>query len=168
MKIRTFVLNDTITARRIKGLIKSIELCKSKNINLYLCSDGGETWMADVFIDFTHRINKKINLIGVGKMSSACVHVFMEAKGKKLLQPHTIAMIHFSTFSPESRLLLDRKSHDSILSTSTKNANEERLQKYIKMIGLSDKEISFLRKGGDLMIDYERLKKALPTINNFK
>lgn len=169
MKTRTFVLNNSITARRIKQLITRIELCKSKNINLHLCSVGGETWMADIFSDFTHRANKKINLIGSGMMCSACVNIFMEAKGKKSLQPFTIALIHLNSFTiDEARNLMNNKSYDSILIKELKKVDGERLNRYVKVFDLTTKEISILKNGGDLGLDYERLKKALPKINKLK
>lgn len=163
--MRSFILNDTITPRRIKELMRRIELCDSKTIDLYLQSDGGDSWMADIFIDFTHTSKKKINLIGVGRMSSACAHIFLESRGKKSIHYNTIVMVHFSTFSPDSRLLPDRKSHDSILVDALKKVNEERLQKYSRIFNFTVREKSLLRKGGDLIIDYQRLQKSLPTIN---
>lgn len=168
MNARTFVLNDTINAKRIKKLIADIEECKAKIINLHLCSDGGEVDMANIFIDFTHKTNKKINLIGNGRMMSACVHIFMEAKGKKSLYPHTNAMIHLATVDPESRDLLNKTSFASVQLNAVKRYTDEMMKKYINVFDLSTKEISILKKGGDLGLDYERLKKALPKINKLK
>lgn len=163
--MRTFTLNDTITPRRMKQLIKRIELCKSKTINLYLCSHGGETMMSDIFIDFTRKTKKKINLIGVEAMVSACMFIFMDAKGEKSLLPNTIAMIHFASVGSETRDLLNKKSHDSFLVNSLKKSNEERLHRYAEILDLSDNEKRILKRGGDLMLDYQRLKKQLHKIN---
>jgi len=165
--MRSFTLNGTITARRIKDLIRKIELCKSKTINLYLCSDGGDGDMADIFTDFTHRTNKKITLIGIGTMASACVHVFVEAKGKKIIYPHTIALLHFVTISHESRDLLNKKSIDYIQKEEIKKENEDRLNYYSVIFSLSEKEKSILKNGGDLVINHERLKQCLTKINKY-
>lgn len=165
MKVRTFVLNDTINARRIKKLIQDIEECKAKIVNVHLCSDGGYVDYANIFIDFTHRTDKKINFIGNGRMMSACVHIFLEAKGKKSLYPYTNAMLHLASVDPESRDLLNKTSFASIQLKAVKKYTEEMLNKYINVFDLSSKEISILKNGGDLGLDYERLKKALPKIN---
>lgn len=168
MKARTFILNDTITARRIKKLIEDIETCKSKVINLHLCSDGGCCHMADIFIDFTRKSDKKINLIGNGKMISACVHIFIEAKGSKWIYPYTTAMLHVATIDPYSRDLLNKKSFASVQDIELKKENEERLKRYKHIFDLSDEEYSIIENGGDLGIGYERLKQALPKINKTK
>lgn len=168
MKTRTFVLNDTITARRIKQLISRMELCKAKYINLYLHSDGGLTDMADIFIDFTGRTNKKINFIGIGVMASACMHIFLDAKGKKSIMPYTAGMLHLTSIDPESRELRNKNSLASVMLKETNNENEDRLKKYVIIFDLTEKEKKILQDGGDLGIDYERLKKALPKINKLK
>lgn len=166
--MRSFTLNGGITAPRIKQLMRYIELCDSKNVNVYLSSYGGNAWMADIFIDFTYRTKKKITFIGLGRMASACVHIFVEAKGKKVLYPNTIAMIHFITNDPESRNLLNKKSYDSILLENLQELNAKRLQDYSEVFLLTDKEKHLLKKGGDLVINYKRLNECLPRISKYK
>lgn len=168
MKTRTFVLNDSITAKRIKQLISKIELCKAKIINIYLCSRGGDVIMSNIFVNFTHKTDKKIHLIGVGRMASACANIFIEAKGKRFLYPHTIALLHLITYDPESRDLLNKKSYDSVIMKEIEKQNLSKMDLYTKVFDLTAKEKSILKNGGDLGIDYERLKKALPKINKLK
>lgn len=168
MKTRTFVLNDTITAKRIKELMKRIELCKANNINLYLSSHGGDSEMADIFVDFTHRTNKKINLIACGYVASACADIFIESKGKKSIYAYAVMLVHGTTFNAESRLLTNKKSLDSILLKERQKINENRINLYDSVFNLTNKEVSLLKNGGDFVIDYDRLKKALPKINKLK
>ncbi len=168
MKTRTFVLNDTITARRIKQLIRQIELCKATTIDLYLSSDGGLASMSNIFVNFTYRINKKINLIGCEMMASCCVDIFIRSKGKKSILPYTCALLHHISVAHESRNILNKKSYESVSIKEMKKENSERLDGYSHIFDLSNKEISILKNGGDLGIDHERLKKALPKINKLK
>lgn len=168
MKTRTFVLNDTITARRIKQLISRMELCKAKIIDLYVSSNGGDTYMADIFIDFTRKTNKKINLIGCEMMASSSVDVFIKSKGKKSVLPHTCALLHHISVAHESRNILNKKSYESVIAKEIKKENDERLDLYSNIFDLSKKEKYILKSGGDVGIDYDRLKKALPKINKLK
>lgn len=162
--MRSFTLNDTINARRIKQLIAKIELCKSKSIIVYLCSHGGEAWMADIFIDFTHRTKKKIHFIAMGKMQSACVHIFLGAKGKKSVYPYTTAMLHLATYTPDSRDLLNKKSYDTVIMKEIEKFNIEMMKTYTEIFDLTAEEKSTLEGGLDLGISYDRLQKALPKI----
>lgn len=165
MKTRTFVLNDTITPKRIKQLISKIELSKCKCINLHIASDGGMVDMANIFINFTWTTDKKINLIGSDRLISARIDIFLEAKGKKSLYPYTTALLHMNSADPESRDLLNNKSFASIQMKQVNAMNEDKIIRYSNVFSLTDEEILFLKNGGDLGIDYERLKKALPKIN---
>lgn len=168
MKARSFVLNGTITARRIKQLITRIELCKAKNVTIYLSSNGGYVGMSDILIDFTKRSNKKLHFIGSEIMASACIHIFIEAKGKKSILPYTSAMLHMTSVEHESRDIRNKHSLVSVLVESGKIQDEERLKRYVQIFNLTEAEESILKNGLDLGIGHERLKKALPKINKIK
>lgn len=168
MKTRTFILNDTITSRRIKQLITRIELCKAKTINLHIASDGGFVDMVNIFIDFTWRTDKKINLIGCDRIISAGVDIFLQAKGRKSVHPYTTVLLHLASCTPESRELLNSKSFSFVQMDSIHAMNADKLNRYAKAFSLTGEEILLLKNGGDLGIGYERLKKALPIINKTK
>lgn len=168
MKARSFVLNGTITARRIKQLITRIELCKARNVTVYLSSNGGYTAMSDIFIDFTQRTDKRIHLIGSEIMASACMLIFIEAKGRKSVLPYTSAMLHMASLEHESREMLNKNSLVSVLVRAGKKQDEQRLCRYVEIFNLTNSEMCTLKNGLDLGIDHERLKKALPKINKLK
>ena len=113
------------------------EVKKPKELNLIICSPGGDLSAAFALIDVMRGSSIPIKTTGLGMIASAGLLIFISGtKGKRLLTPNTSILSHqftWGSFGKEHELFAAVKEFD--LTT------KRMIQHYKKCTGLSDKDI---------------------------
>ena len=113
------------------------EVKKPKEINLIICSPGGDLSAAFALIDVMRGSSIPIKTTGLGMIASAGLLIFISGtKGKRLLTPNTSILSHqftWGSFGKEHELFAAVKEFD--LTT------KRMIKHYKKCTGLSDKDI---------------------------
>ena len=113
------------------------EVKKPKELNLIICSPGGDLSAAFALIDVMRGSSIPIKTTGLGMIASAGLLIFMSGeKGKRLLTPNTSILSHqfsWGSFGKEHELFAAVKEFD--LTT------KRMIKHYKKCTGLSDKDI---------------------------
>ena len=113
------------------------EVKKPKELNLIICSPGGDLSAAFALIDVMRGSSIPIKTTGLGMIASAGLLIFISGtRGKRLLTPNTSILSHqftWGSFGKEHELFAAVKEFD--LTT------KRMIQHYKKCTGLSDKDI---------------------------
>ena len=113
------------------------EVKKPKELNLIICSPGGDLSAAFALIDVMRGSSIPIKTTGLGMIASAGLLIFISGtKGKRLLTPNTSILSHqftWGSFGKEHELFAAVKEFD--LTT------KRMIKHYKKCTGLSDKDI---------------------------
>ena len=113
------------------------EVKKPKELNLIVCSPGGDLSSAFALIDVMRGSSIPIKTTGLGMIASAGLLIFISGqKGKRLLTPNTSILSHqfsWGSFGKEHELFAAVKEFD--LTT------KRMIKHYKKCTGLSDKDI---------------------------
>ena len=113
------------------------EVKKPKEINLIICSPGGDLSAAFALIDVMRGSSIPIKTTGLGMIASAGLLIFISGtKGKRLLTPNTSILSHqfsWGSFGKEHELFAAVKEFD--LTT------KRMIKHYKKCTGLTDKDI---------------------------
>jgi len=149
-------IKDTLDDDKIENIFEILSSIDSDTI-LYFSSQGGLDTYAELIIEILNKNSNFIELVAYGPLSSNGFEVFERFKGRKRLMPTTFGMIHLGDFQISARKINDTTYQDFILKKFVDEKNEEIIKKYTPY--LSTEEIDSLRKGNDIWLDYERLKK---------
>ena len=113
------------------------EVKKPKELNLIICSPGGDLSAAFALIDVMRGSSIPIKTTGLGMIASAGLLIFISGtRGKRLLTPNTSILSHqftWGSFGKEHELFAAVKEFD--LTT------KRMIKHYKKCTGLSDKDI---------------------------
>ncbi len=113
------------------------EVKKPKELNLIVCSPGGDLSSAFALIDVMRGSSIPIKTTGLGMIASAGLLIFISGqKGKRVLTPNTSILSHqfsWGSFGKEHELFAAVKEFD--LTT------KRMIKHYKKCTGLSDKDI---------------------------
>ena len=113
------------------------EVKKPKELNLIICSPGGDLSAAFALIDVMRGSSIPIKTTGLGMIASAGLLIFISGqRGKRLLTPNTSILSHqfsWGSFGKEHELFAAVKEFD--LTT------KRMIKHYKKSTGLSDKDI---------------------------
>ena len=113
------------------------EVKKPKELNLIVCSPGGDLSAAFALIDVMRGSSIPIKTTGLGMIASAGLLIFISGtKGKRLLTPNTSILSHqfsWGSFGKEHELFAAVKEFD--LTT------KRMIKHYKKCTGLTDKDI---------------------------
>ena len=113
------------------------EVKKPKELNLIICSPGGDLSAAFALIDVMRGSSIPIKTTGLGMIASAGLLIFISGtRGKRLLTPNTSILSHqftWGAFGKEHELFAAVKEFD--LTT------KRMIKHYKKCTGLSDKDI---------------------------
>ena len=113
------------------------EVKKPKELNLIICSPGGDLSAAFALIDVMRGSSIPIKTTGLGMIASAGLLIFISGtKGKRLLTPNTSILSHqftWGSFGKEHELFAAVKEFD--LTT------KRMIKHYKKCTGLSDADI---------------------------
>ena len=132
------------------------EVKKPKEINLIICSPGGDLSAAFALIDVMRGSSIPIKTTGLGMIASAGLLIFMSGeKGKRLLTPNTSILSHqftWGSFGKEHELFAAVKEFD--LTT------KRMIKHYKKCTELPDKDIrKYLLPPHDVWLDAKEAKK---------
>ena len=132
------------------------EVKKPKELNLIVCSPGGDLSAAFALIDVMRGSSIPIKTTGLGMIASAGLLIFISGtKGKRLLTPNTSILSHqfsWGSFGKEHELFAAVKEFD--LTT------KRMIKHYKKCTGLPDKDIrKYLLPPHDVWLDAKEAKK---------
>ena len=132
------------------------EVKKPKELNLIICSPGGDLSAAFALIDVMRGSSIPIKTTGLGMIASAGLLIFISGtKGKRLLTPNTSILSHqftWGSFGKEHELFAAHKEMDLTTTRMIKH--------YKKCTGLTDKKIrKFLLPPQDMWLGAEEAKK---------
>ena len=132
------------------------EVKKPKELNLIICSPGGDLSAAFALIDVMRGSSIPIKTTGLGMIASAGLLIFISGqKGKRLLTPNTSILSHqfsWGSFGKEHELFAAVKEFD--LTT------KRMIKHYKKCTGLPDKDIrKYLLPPHDVWLDAKEAKK---------
>ena len=129
---------------------------KHKELNLVICSPGGDLSAAFALIDVMRGSAIPIKTTGLGMIASAGLLIFISGNpGKRILTPNTSILSHqftWGTYGKEHELFAAVKEFD--LTT------RRMIKHYKKCTGLTDKEIrKYLLPPQDIWLDGKEAKK---------
>lgn len=129
---------------------------KHKELNLIVCSYGGDLAAAFALIDVMRGSSIPIRTTGIGVIASAGLAIFMAGvKGSRTLTPNTSILSHqysWGTFGKEHELFAAQKEFE--LTT------DRMIKHYKKCTGLNEKEIrKHLLPPHDIWIEAKEAKK---------
>ena len=157
----TIVFANEISYETVAELIKQLEEHSDKQINLYFSSAGGGVGAGEVLTDYFNYRGLDLTLISNWSMNSVAFEVFFKSISiNKRIMPNTHSVIHFARRDMSSIDLKDKKTYEYFLFEDVKKGNSEYL-KFLAKIGISKNDIETVRKGKDVILDYDRLKELL-------
>ena len=132
------------------------EVKKPKELNLIICSPGGDLSAAFALIDVMRGSSIPIKTTGLGMIASAGLLIFISGtKGKRLLTPNTSILSHqftWGSFGKEHELFSTVREYE--LTT------ERMLAHYKKCTGLNEKQIrEYLLPPNDVWLSGKEAKK---------
>ena len=139
----------------LEANFKNIEK-KHKELNLVICSPGGDLAAAFALIDIMKGSAIPVKTTGLGLIASAGLLIFISGiPGKRILTPNTSILSHqfsWGSWGKEHELFAAVKEFD--LTT------RRMIKHYKKCTGLSDKEIrQYLLPPQDIWLDGKEAKK---------
>lgn len=137
-------------------------LIKGNSLDIYLNSDGGDPEIADAIADLIENTDYLITIIGYGKLFSAAFDLYFKARCHKRLLAGTVGMSHLARVETEE-FDSSNAGHKIEMLAYKKwldNDKKERL-KFYEYIGMEAKELSRIKKGGDVYFQYNRLLELL-------
>ena len=157
------LLMDDIDSSSCKSVIEWImeanlttDKKSKKELNLVVCSPGGDLSAAFALIDVMRGSAIPIRTTGLGLIASAGLLIFISGKkGKRVLTPNTSILSHqfsWGTWGKEHELFAAQKEFD--LTT------KRMISHYKKCTGLNDKDIrKYLLPPQDIWLDAKEAKK---------
>ena len=139
----------------LEANFKNVEK-KHKELNLVICSPGGDLAAAFALIDVMKGSAIPVKTTGLGMIASAGLLIFISGiSGKRILTPNTSILSHqfsWGSWGKEHELFAAVKEFD--LTT------RRMIKHYKKCTGLSDKEIrQYLLPPQDIWLDGKEAKK---------
>lgn len=148
-------INDE-SADLLIDFINSTEGIKKK---IYLSSDGGFIYVAELIIDLINNNKQDIELIAYNYIGSSAFELFFKSKCKKRILEGTRGMLHFA----KMELTVNQKGKP-VNKTAINFLKEEvskRNDNLIKKLKLSSKELNKYNKGEDVEFSYNRMLEFL-------
>lgn len=150
---------DTTSCRAAIEWIMKANLTTEKklqNLNLVVCSNGGELASAFALIDVMKGSTIPISTIGLGIIASAGLLIFISGqKGSRILTPNTSILSHqftWGTFGKEHELFAAQKEFDL--------TKQRMINHYKKCTGLTDDKIrKYLLPPQDVWMESKEAKK---------
>lgn len=138
-----YVFMDEVSAETVKPIIEWILYenyvvkPKKKELQLMICSPGGDLEVAFALIDIMNNSNIPIKTLGLGQIGSAGLLIFMAGtKGRRTLTPNTSILSHQFSWHTEG------KAHEMFATIRELELTQMRMiDHYRKCTGADDKTI---------------------------
>lgn len=158
-------ISGTIDQEAFGKVIKAYnELESNEPLEIYLNSSGGDPDTGAAILDVINS-NDNTNpttIIAYGKIFSAAFDLYYKAKCSKRILSGAMGMVHLSRLEMDKFDPMDNK--DSANAAAYKiwwdNDKKERLGLY-QSLGIEKKDLSKIKKGEDIYIQYNRLLELL-------
>lgn len=137
-------------------------LPEDEKLDIYINSSGGDPESGDAIVDLINNNSHKTNLIAYGKICSACFDAFYKARCSKRILDGTIGMAHLARVEMENFTVTDSK--ETIEATVYKKwwaEDKKKRLKFYETLGLENKELLKIKKGGDVYFQHNRLLELL-------
>jgi ATP-dependent protease ClpP protease subunit len=156
--------DEMIDTESVNKLIDKIT-SKNEDTIIYFKSEGGTSFAANSFIDFTYRYEKEIKFICPEFIMSNAFKIILFAKGEKIIKDSCFGVIHKSFIETTTNDLSQNDPRVKIQLKSLDIENENMLN-ILKKAGFSKDQINNYKKGNDVHIDSEELRKFIISIED--
>jgi len=136
-----------------------------EDMTIYLSSDGGTMACAEVIIDVISRaaVNRNVTLVANWSVSSCGALIFLESICNKCVLPSAHGVLH-ELSSYDNSLMMKREDPLHVGLEKSHAKLQESKMKLFRIIGLSEKELSDIKKGKDIYFDAERLREFVANV----
>jgi len=143
----------------IDKLIEKLSVIPTSDMitTVYFSCEGGPDIYAEVVIDILNNNKNLVELVAYGVLASNGLEIFRNFKGKKKLLPTVLGMIHNGDFPMSIRNSMNKFSEEVLLKEYIEIKNKKVISYYSKF--LTKEELEVIEKGGDVWLNYERLKE---------
>lgn len=155
-------INEEINKTVVDKISNSINQLKpAEKLFIYLCTEGGDTEAAEAIIHIINNNADIIEMVAYGKIFSAGFNIFFRSLCHKIILHSTVGMCHYS-YIPininENGGPIDKAGKiDKIWLKSQRQHTID----FCKNIGMTDKEVAEVRKGGDVYFLFNRMQDFL-------
>lgn len=136
------------------------------DIDVYMESSGGESFIGDIMLDILDKSPHNITLIAVDEICSAAFNLFFRSKVAKRILPFTIGMAHYGrvegiTVNEKGKSVDDC---DIAQIESLKNMRDDTI-KFCKSLGMNNSEIRKIRQGKEVYFQHKRLQEFIDNLS---
>lgn len=154
----TYIFDQIIENQSVGEFFATIQQFEDdEQWTVYFTSPGGSFSSASLLIDFVNKQHQRFEFIVFSDLHSAAFLMLQSLKCSKRVLKTAWSVLELSDMSLSARELKNSKSLSTHLQkVQNKNMDEEL---YIYGEVLSTEEVEVLRNGGNIYLEYDRLKK---------
>lgn len=158
------ILNDEMNNAMLEKLAAAYNELNEKQLpvlQLFLSSPGGETNIGAAMRELINRHSERTIVTAYSYIESAAFDLFFKVGCARVILPTTIGTAHISRWcviKGEGGIDLDRR--EAFKTSHLRSTINERVE-FFKALGMTDNEISLMKRGEDIYLDSKRLQKML-------
>lgn len=155
---------------RFQELINTIKQSETEEkVTIVMSSDGGDPYLATVFLDFLNSQKDRITLIASDTIASAAFYVFHNFKGERKIVDGTQGIVHHRTVMGiriTGHIKNKTNSYDVAQINKAQYFSEKSNKEYQEI--LTKKEFKDFKQGFDVVLPYKRMLEIFKGIETIE
>lgn len=160
----TININEDITKETVDKITQAInELQPNDKLFIYFSSEGGDVNSAEAIIHMINNNADIIEVVGYGELLSCGFDIFFKVICYKMLLPNTVGMCHQSNVKININESTKPYEERGVADKAWLKLQKDQTIKFCNSLGMTDKEITAIKKGKDVYFQYKRMQDFLKT-----
>ncbi len=165
--MRTLLFCNEINQKTISDFIDLMEEKIEKgeqHFVIYFESIGGEAIYGELLINYINEVDSRnkysVKVYAIWDITSSAFNIFFKLNCERDIIFGTFGIIHYATRDVDAVRIKNKNSSDSFFLENLEEIQKNDLIFY-KTLGISEDELSRLKKGEDVYLNYNRLRELL-------
>jgi hypothetical protein len=153
--------NTAFTQESLQGFLEFLNNSGEDKVDIYLNSNGGSSWCAQVILDIIESDSERFTLTAYGQIGSAAFTLFFKAPCIRKILPTCVGMYHQAKMRVDVNFRSRPFGQDDTAFVKALEEDFESDLAFIKTLKFSEEEIEKYLDGQDIFFQCDRLKQFL-------